>query len=79
MAAIDSKKTPLQAVIRVKNSLASHEKKRLAAEKAGFLQKHRYRIADIKVNVLVRDQNDSQKSMVAEIQLLLAFMELKER
>ncbi len=61
---INSKKTPIKEILRLKNSLATNEPKRL---KEGT-----YRYGDIKLNVLV--VGGRGKAMICEVQFLLEFM-----
>ncbi len=61
---IESKKTPIKEIIRIKNSLAKNEKKRVE-EKV-------YRYGDVKMNVLV--VGGRGKAMICEVQFLLQFM-----
>ncbi len=61
---IESKKTALKEVVRMKNSLASNEEKRV---KEGV-----YRYGDVKMNILV--VGGRGKGMICEVQFLLEFM-----
>ncbi len=61
---IKSKKTPLKEIIRLKNTLAKNEERRV---KEGV-----YNYGDIKANVLIVGPRN--KGMICEVQFLLKFM-----